>query len=222
MVRNIIDLSFTFESGFPNYPVLPRMEFRQIMKIGEHGSPSNVMLITMPTHGGTHFDAPSHQVMGATSADRVPLERCIGDAVILDVSNKQDSDDLLIKIEELIPYADDIHEGDIIVIKTGCYAHPEEFKRFRHLSIEAAQWLVDRKIAMLAVDTPSVDLNVPEGEQMPVHQVILGNDIPIIEGLANLDKISKKRFQFVGLPLKIKDADGGPIRAIAIESDTER
>jgi len=216
-MMKMIDLSFTFEDNFPNYPILPDMEFKQIMKIGEEGSPSNVITIFMPSHGGTHFDAPSHQVEGARTVDNVPMERCVGPAVLIDLSHKYVSADPVISVDEIQKYGDRISEGDIVVLNTGCYAHPEEFKRFGHLSAEAAEWLVGKKIALLAVDTPSVDLGVPHGEKMPVHQVLLGNDIPIIEGLANLDKLTEERFFFIGLPLKIKGADGGPCRAIAIE-----
>jgi kynurenine formamidase len=134
---------------------------------------------------------------------------------------KYGSDNLEIQVEELLVYADKIKENDIVIINTGCYAHPEEFSSFGHLSKKAAEWLVKKKIKLLGVDTPSVDLGVPVGEQMPIHQIILGNDISIIEGLANLNEITQERFYFIGLPLKIEDADGGPVRAIAIEQRPE-
>lgn len=216
-MSKMIDLTFTLEDGFPNYPILPRMEFKQIMEIGVDGSPSNVIQISMPSHGGTHFDAPIHQVEGATAVDEVSIERCVGSAVMLDFSHKYGAENLSIGLDEIEKYDDRVCEGDIIVLNTGCYAHPDEFENFGHLSIEAAEWLVRKKIALLAVDTPSVDLKVSAGGKMPVHQIILGNDIPIVESLANLDKISEERFIFVGLPLKIKGGDGGPCRAIAIE-----
>ncbi len=216
-MSKMIDLTFTLEDGFPNYPILPRMEFKQIMEIGVDGSPSNVIQISMPSHGGTHFDAPIHQVKGATAVDEVSIERCVGSAVMLDFSHKYGTESLPISLDEIEKYDDRVREGDIVVLNTGCYAHPDEFKSFGHLSVEAAEWLVRKKIALLAVDTPSVDLKVSADGKMPVHQIILGSDIPIIESLANLDKISEERFIFVGLPLKIKGGDGGPCRAIAIE-----
>ena len=211
-----VDLTFTLYDGFPNYDMLPKMKFEKVMEIGVDDSPSDVRLISMPSHGGTHFDAPSHQVKGATTIDKVDINRCVGPAVLLDLSYKYFSDNILIEKEELLQFDGIIHEGDIVVLNTGCYDHPEEFNRFGYLSKDAAQYLVDKKIALLAVDTPSVDLNVPHGQPMPVHQIVLGNDIPIIEGLAHLDLIDEQRFIFIGLPLKIKNGDGGPIRAIAI------
>ena len=50
-----VDLTFSLYDGFPNYPILPRMEFKKILEIGVDQSPSDVRLISMPTHGGTHF-----------------------------------------------------------------------------------------------------------------------------------------------------------------------
>ena len=43
--------------------------------------------------------------------------------------------------------------------------------------------------------------------------------ILILEHLANLDQLPTPRFQFVGLPLRIKGATGSPIRAVAIIQD---
>ncbi|MDD4082985.1 MAG: cyclase family protein [Sphaerochaetaceae bacterium] len=217
MLKKIIDLSFTFYDGFPNYDCLPEMSFKKVLTIGENKSPSNVIKICMPSHGGTHFDAPSHQIPGGETVENVPLEKCIGTAVMLDFSYKYGSKDEIITIEEIKKFDKEIKENDIIVLNTGCYKHPEEFSSFGYLSEEAATWLVKKKIKLLAVDTPSVDLHVPEGEKMPVHQIILGNNIPIVEGLAHLDRLSKSRFEFYCMPIKIKDADGGPVRIVAME-----
>jgi kynurenine formamidase len=41
------------------------------------------------------------------------------------------------------------------------------------------------------------------------------NNILIVENLVNLNKIPSKEFNFTILPLKLKDATGSPVRAIA-------
>src|SRR5437899_1776721 len=50
----------------------------------------------------------------------------------------------------------------------------------------------------------------------PVHKILLRRRIPIVEGLTNLDKLVGKKFQFIGLPLKIEGIDGAPVRALAV------
>jgi kynurenine formamidase len=80
-----------------------------------------------------------------------------------------------------------------------------------------AEWLAERKIAMLGVEPPSVaDVNNKE-ELTMVHQALLGAEIVIVEGLANLDALERDVVTFIALPLKLEGGDGSPVRAIAIE-----
>ena len=53
-----------------------------------------------------------------------------------------------------------------------------------------------------------------------LERELLGNNIITYTGLVNLELIAKyKTFMFYGLPLKIKDGDGSPVRAIAVIED---
>lgn len=214
-MKRIIDLSYNIESNMPNYPILPDVKIEKIRTIKKNGD--NVTTIFIPSHGGTHIDAPIHQVDGGLTLDKLSIERFIGEAIMLDVSYKYNSDDIIITLSDIEKYKDKVKDGDIVVLNTGCYEHQDEFRKFGYVDLEVASWFVEKNIKLLAVDTPSVDLNVPSGEKMPIHQIILGAGIPIIEGLTNLGNINDERFLFVGFPLKIKDGDGGPCRAVAIE-----
>ena len=214
-MKRIIDLSYTIESNMPNYSILPVVKIEKIRTIEENGD--NVTTIFVPSHGGTHIDAPIHQVDGGLTIDKLSVERFIGDAIMLDVSYKYNSEDIVITLADIEKYKDKVKDGDIVVLNTGCHEHQDEFKKFGYIDSEVASWFVKKNIKLLAVDTPSVDLNVPSGEKMPVHQIILGAGIPIIEGLTNLGNITDERFLFVGFPLKIKDGDGSPCRVVAIE-----
>jgi len=214
----IIDLSILIQTNMPNFSVLPKVKINKIRSIEKEGD--EVRTIFMPSHVGTHIDAPSHQVAGGARIDELPIEKFLGNAIILNYPNKNNCDNTLISLKELERYKNKINENDIIVINTGSYKNPGSFDKFGYISQEAAKFFVDKKISLLAVDSPSVDLNVPEGKKMPVHQIILGAGIPIIEGLTNLDKIKEERFFFIGLPINIKDSDAVPCRAIAIEGLT--
>ena len=50
-----------------------------------------------------------------------------------------------------------------------------------------------------------------------IEKYLLNNDIILFERLTNIDNLPKK-FQFYGVPLKIKDGDGSPVRAFAVLS----
>ena len=87
------------------------------------------------------------------------------------------------------------------------------------ISEQLAQFIVENGISLVGVEPPSVgDVNNEE-ELTRIHRILLGGDVIIVEGLANLESLSGKPFLFIALPLKIENGDGAPVRAIAIESD---
>ena len=80
------------------------------------------------------------------------------------------------------------------------------------MSISAAKYLTSKKINLVGIDSPSIDLG--KDESFSVHHILSKNNILIVENLANLNKVSKE-FDFTILPLKLKDATGSPVRAVA-------
>jgi kynurenine formamidase len=81
------------------------------------------------------------------------------------------------------------------------------------LDTSAAKYLTSKKINLVGTDSPSIDLG--KDESFSVHHIFSKNNILIVENLTNLNKIPSKEFTFTILPLKIKDATGSPVRAIA-------
>jgi kynurenine formamidase len=92
------------------------------------------------------------------------------------------------------------------------FGRPEFFAEFPTLTLEAAQWIAERRIALLGMDTPT-----PSTEWKEVHWALLGKGVELVmvEGLANLDRLPE-RFTLVAFPLNIKGRDGSPIRAVAV------
>ena len=78
----------------------------------------------------------------------------------------------------------------------------------------AAKYLASKKINLVGIDSPNIDLG--NNDSFSVHQILSKKDVLIVENLANLNKISTNRFDFVILPLKLKGATGSPVRAMAI------
>ena len=84
-----------------------------------------------------------------------------------------------------------------------------------------AHWCVKRGVATIGVEPPSV-ADVTNLEMLTeIHTILLGGGIIIVEGLANLDEISKTKVELIALPLKIEAGDGAPCRAIIIEQDEQ-
>jgi kynurenine formamidase len=110
-----------------------------------------------------------------------------------------------------------------LLIQTGWSRHVQDASLYRdalpRISPELAEKIVESGIKILGVEPPSVaDVNNMD-ELTEVHEILLGGKVTIVEGLANLDRLSGGAFLFMALPLKIHGGDGSPVRAVAIESD---
>ncbi len=81
------------------------------------------------------------------------------------------------------------------------------------LTKSATTYLVSKKINLVGIDSPSIDLGTDKS--FTAHKILAKNNILIVENLSNLEKISTLEFVFIILPLKLKDATGSPVRAIA-------
>ena len=186
-------------------------------------------------HGGTHIDAPIHFAEGKQSLEQVPLERLIGNAIKIDVSEKALADrDYLITVDDFKDWEAkhfEIPETSIILLETGYSKfYPDKIKylgtdqrgneaiQFLHfpgLSPEAAQWLVEnRKISSIGIDTPSIDYG--QSEYFESHVILMKENVPAFENLTNLNQLPETDFQIIALPMKIKGGSGGPLRIVAV------
>ncbi len=161
--------------------------------------------VNMGTHTGTHIDAPAHMLESSRTLDTFPIETFTGHCRYVAVENN-------VFDLELVKNAD-IQEGDIVVFNTGMskLAHePAYFNDYPAMSTEIAEYLVSLKIKMVGVDACSID-NLPD---FPIHKILLGTNVLIIENLTNTDKLAAAEAKIYALPLKF-DLDGAPARVIA-------
>lgn len=208
-----IDLTYPLSSETAMFPGLPKPEITPFFSVDEEGA--NVTRISFVSHTGTHIDAPRHMLTGAQTVDDISLDRLIGEAVVVNISDRPDP--AVITISDLRAYDDAIRAGDILVLISGIhmkYGTPAYNLECPALAPEAALWLVEKQIACYATDATSIE--VPGSQGNPVHKILLGNQIPIIENLANVSDIPAGRIQFIALPLKVKDGDGSPCRVVVI------
>lgn len=178
----------------------------------------NATTLELYSHCGTHMDAPVHFVAGAASIDQQTLDVCVGPALVINLAPVELSH--LITVDQLSPYHDRIVAGSRLLFRTDwhkVYGSDQYRNKLPRISLELAHWLVDRNVAMIGVEGPSVaDVN-DKRELTDVHQTLFKGGVLIVEGLANLDQIQQEVVQFIALPMKIVDGDGSPVRAIAIE-----
>ncbi len=186
-------------------------------------------------HGGTHIDAPIHFSKDRNSVDEIPLERLIGQGVVIDVSEKCAADpDYLVNKGDFVAWekAHGIQLNDFIVlIRTGFGKYwPDRLKylgtdergpdavpklHFPGLHPDTAKWLVEnRSIKAIGLDTPSIDYG--QSTDFMSHVILYEQNIPAFENVANLGQLPEKDFTVIALPMKIKGGSGGPLRIIAM------
>lgn len=170
------------------------------------------------SHAGTHMDAPYHFEVTDERIDEIPVERFISKAHVVSVEIYQSKQ--LITVADFSAIDKLIKPGESIIIKTGWsnYLGTDKYRNeLPRISKEAAEWLVERKVNMLAVEPPSVaDVNnLPEVTL--IHQILLSGNIIIVEGICNTSALTNNTVQLIALPLKILKGDGAPARVIAIQ-----
>ena len=179
--------------------------------------------LSLATHIGTHVDAPFHFVDGAETIENMPLEKYAGPALLLDLRQVAKALSPLSVSELTGAGANPASVKDKIVILFTGWAEAESggprfYGHGPYLSIEGAAYLAECGANAVAVDFP-IDKHpeTPETtiKDFPVHRLLLGQNIPLIENLINLDKLVGKEFELWALPLKLKGGDGAATRAVA-------
>jgi kynurenine formamidase len=189
--------------------------------------------LELSEHGGTHLDAPIHFSAGGETADRIPLERLIGPAAVIDVSAASAADsDYRSTVEDVLAWERTkgrLPAGAIVLFRTGfdkrwpdkttylgtAERGPEAVAKlhFPGISEELARLLVARNVSAVGLDTASLDYG--QSKDFIAHRILLGANIPGFENVANLDRLPPKGAFVVALPIKIRGGSGGPLRIVA-------
>jgi len=188
-----------------------------------------------PEHGGTHIDAPVHFAQGRLTVDQIPLDRLIGQAVVVDVREASDrSADYLVTVEDLQRAESQdgrIPDRAIVLIRTGFSRRWPDAARylgtaergeaavaslhFPGLHPDAAKWLIaNRSISAIGIDTASIDYG--QSKLFESHRLLFERNIPAFENLDSLERLPSRGATVIALPMKIAGGSGAPLRVIAV------
>jgi arylformamidase len=172
-----------------------------------------VTRLDMATHVGTHVDAANHFIPHGRSIDRYPLEKFVGPGIALDVRRTGPQQ---LDRDELDAVGADVQPGDIVLLSFGYGRHfgTDTYREHPYITVGAAEWLVEREVKLVGFDLMTPDMPEPlrpDGFDWPVHQVLLGHDVLVMENLNGaLDIVTGQRLEIFAAPMPIKGADGGP------------
>jgi len=206
----LIDLTHLIIENMPVYPGTSGPRFITTGSLSESGYEER--LITMQSHTGTHVDSPAHMVKNGATLDKLELDRFMGKTLLIDCSGIAQ-----IGQKHLSSYGDLIAECEFVILNTGWsryWGREQYFKDFPVLTPEAGQWIGRLNLKGIGVDTVSVD--TVDSKTFLVHKTLLQRNMVILENLTNLDQIKQDIFTLCFFPLKIYNADGSPVRAVAL------
>lgn len=209
------DLSQPFFDGMPHASILDPPAFETVRSVADDGV--NVQRYAVPTHVGTHVDAPMHFVEDGETIDELPLERCCGEAVVLDVSGPEPAE---ITLDDVEGCEGTVTPDDVVLLHTGWGSKygTEGYDPHPWLSVEVAEWLVEREVKLVGIDAITPELPVPfrpsGWTEHPVHRTLLGGGVLVAEHLANLGPHAGTRIEVQAFPVNIRGGDGAPARIV--------
>jgi len=207
MATRLVDLTQPLTPGMAVLPGDPPLTASPHLTHAIDGF--SLTTLCMSTHTGTHVDAPFHLLPEGATLDRFPLSRFVGQARVLDVRRPAVT---AIDIGDL----DGPWSGvDMCLLWTGWDAHygTETMVDHPFLTPEAAATLRDAGMRLVGTDAPSLDPIL--GPHYPVHELLLGADVLLVENLCHLDELGPGPVSCAFLPLALVGADGSPVRAAA-------
>jgi arylformamidase len=165
--------------------------------------------IEMVGNTGTYLDSPFHRYSSGKDLSQIPLESIADlDAIVVRVSATSRT-----AVSSRVFRNLDV-QGKAVLVHTGWDAH---WRTERYLSGnpfltgDAAELLVSCGAALVGIDSLNID-DVGDGTR-PVHSILLGADIPIVEHLCNLSAVPDGGFRFSAVPPKVAGFGTWPVRA---------
>lgn len=230
-----VDLSYAYDKETPFWPTA---EGFRLDTVAYGPTPGDYFYSAFSfrtaEHGGTHIDAPIHFAEGKRTVDEIPIDQLIGQGIVVDVieAASQDIDYLITKqdLQDWEALYGQIPDDAIVLLRTGygkfwpdrkSYMGTDQrgpsavlLLHFPGLDPAAAEWLIrNRKIKAIGIDTPSIDFG--RSSDFMTHRILMNENIPVFENLANLEALPIQKFRIIALPMKIKGGSGGPLRIIA-------
>jgi arylformamidase len=220
MPRKVVDLTVTVGADTKSPP---STDMRVELERHRRGPGFwQVTSISQSLHTGSHVDSALHCFEDGGTTAEIPLERVIGEAIVIDCSHVEPEQP--IEPSDLEKAGEGIEEDLVVIVRTDWTDRswgrfPEFFTRSPYLTEESAEWLVARRPRALGFDFfEEYSARLPDftSEDFKCHRVVLGAGLPLLEQITNLGAIGRPRFDFFAPFYKIAGTEGAPARYFAM------
>lgn len=213
--EGLVDLSHTVFDGLVTYKGLPApvicdyLSREDSRKFYKEGTEFQIGKIEMVSNTGTYIDCPFHRYEHGSDLSEMALEAFA------------DLDAITINAEGVTEVGVEFFRGRevrnrAILVHTGWAKHwntEKYFDNHPYLTGEAADYLKDCGVRLVGIDSHNIDDT--RKNDRPVHSILLGSDILIVEHMCNLDKLPESNYTFTAAPPKFKGVGTFPVRAFA-------
>jgi arylformamidase len=216
--RKIVDLSHPIRDGMITYPGLPGPEITDHLTRAAAeetygpGVTFHIGRISMVANTGTYLDSPFHRHAGGDDLAALSLDQLVDlDGIVVRLTGATERS---VDVAQLAPY--DV-SGRAVLVHTGWDRHwgsPSYGRDNPYLTAAAAEWLVERRAALVGID--SVNVDDVDDRSRPAHTALLAADIPIVEHLCDLGQLPPRGFRFHAAPPAVEQFGTFPVRAYAI------
>ncbi|UCF37918.1 MAG: cyclase family protein [Acidobacteriota bacterium] len=200
----IYDVTALLHEGTANWPGDTPFS-RDVSERISEGSCMNLSRVEMSLHTGTHMDAPWHYADSGVGIDEVPLEACLGRALLVSIENVTE-----VQVEDV---KDVIRKGpERVLFRFDSQKNADIFRKdFTYFSAEAARALGEAGVRLIGTDSASVD--IWDSKTLPAHRAFNENSVFLLENLV-LNGVPDGEYELIVLPLRIRGGDGSPVRAV--------
>jgi arylformamidase len=216
--QTLIDCSHVVEDGLITYKGLPApiicdyLSREESRKRYAEGTEFQIGKIEMVANTGTYIDSPFHRYEHGKDLSALQMTSIANlDGVVIRATER---DGRAINCDA---FADIDVWGKAVLVHTSWDAGWKTdayFEGHPYLTADAAEFLVSAGAKLVGIDSYNID-NTDTGER-PVHTILLGADIPIVEHLCGLGHVPDANFKFFAVPVKVKGMGTFPVRAFAL------
>jgi kynurenine formamidase len=216
-MSRLVDLSHTVEDGMITYRGIPAPVIGDYLSRAESrrryapGTEFHIGKIEMAGNTGTYLDSPFHRYPDGLDLAALPLERlALLDAVVVRAPWSAG------RAVEAAAFAGRDVQGKAVLVHTGWDRHwrtERYFEGHPFLTEPAARHLADAGVTLVGIDSLNID-DTADGHR-PVHTILLGAGIPIVEHLCGLEQLPDSGFRFSAVAVKVKGCGSFPVRAFA-------
>ena len=214
MSRRLIDVSAPLREELVTWPGVVERFHRSVHSSLDAGDGMTVSSYQIGAHAGTHVDAPNHFIAGAGGIEAISLDSLVGPARVVAVPDSVD----VITADTLT--AAQLPAGtERVLLRTRNSGWSRSGAPFREdyvaADYSAARYLVDLGVVLVGIDYLSVEPFAADADDYPVHRLLLGAGVTVVESL-DLAEVEAGRYELVVLPLLVPGSDGAPARAVLV------